>query len=80
MKACSPFSAQRFQFILKEQVFFISANELRTISRARLVAVTPERVRERINVSAAEASNDVITRFITDTIESIDLRRSNNPI
>ena len=38
-----------------------------------MVAVTPEEVRERINVSAAEAPDDVVTRFIVDATETIEL-------
>jgi hypothetical protein len=38
-----------------------------------MVNITPESVRERINVSAAEASDDVVNRFITDATETIEI-------
>jgi hypothetical protein len=38
-----------------------------------LVNVTPESVRERINVSAAECPDDVVNRFITDATETIEI-------
>jgi len=38
-----------------------------------LVAVTPESVRERINVSAAEAPDDVVNRFITAAAVTVGL-------
>jgi hypothetical protein len=38
-----------------------------------LVNVTPESVRERINVSAAECPDDVVNRFITDATETIEV-------
>jgi len=37
-----------------------------------LVAVTPENVRERINVNAAEAPDDVVNRFITDAAVTVE--------
>jgi hypothetical protein len=37
------------------------------------VNVTPESVRERINVSASEAPDDVVNRFITDATETIEV-------
>lgn len=39
----------------------------------RMVNVTPESVRERINVSAAEASDDVVNHFIIDATETIEI-------
>jgi len=38
-----------------------------------LVNVTPESVRERINVSAAECPDDVVERFITDAAKTIEI-------
>jgi hypothetical protein len=38
-----------------------------------MVNVTPESVRERINVSAAEAPDDVVNRFIVDAAETIEV-------
>jgi hypothetical protein len=38
-----------------------------------LVNVTPESVRERINVSAAQAPDDVVNRFIVDATETIEV-------
>jgi len=38
-----------------------------------LVNVTPDSVRERINVSAAECPDDVVNRFITDATETIEI-------
>jgi hypothetical protein len=38
-----------------------------------VVSVTPESVRERINVSAAECPDDVVNRFITDATETIEV-------
>ena len=38
-----------------------------------LVNVTPESVRERINVSAAEAPDDVVNRFITAAAVTVEL-------
>jgi len=38
-----------------------------------LVNITPESVRERINVSAAEAPDDVVNRFITDATETVEI-------
>ena len=38
-----------------------------------MVNVTPESVRERINVSAAECPDDVVNRFITDATETIEV-------
>jgi hypothetical protein len=38
-----------------------------------LVNITPESVRERINVSAAEAPDDIVNHFITDATETIEI-------
>ena len=38
-----------------------------------MVSVTPESVRERINVSAAECPDDVVNRFIIDATETIEV-------
>ena len=38
-----------------------------------MVSVSPESVRERINVSAAECPDDVVNRFITDATETIEV-------
>ena len=38
-----------------------------------MVAVTPDSVRERINVSAAEAPDDVVNRFITAAAVTVGL-------
>jgi hypothetical protein len=38
-----------------------------------VVSITPESVRERINVSAAECPDDVVNRFITDATETIEV-------
>ena len=38
-----------------------------------MVNVTPESVRERINISAAECPDDVVTRFIVDSTETVEL-------
>jgi hypothetical protein len=38
-----------------------------------MVNVTPDSVRERINVSAAEAPDDVVNRFIADAAETIEV-------
>jgi len=38
-----------------------------------VVSITPESVRERINVSAAECPDDVVNRFITDAAETIEV-------
>ena len=38
-----------------------------------MVNVTPDSVRERINVSAAECPDDVVNRFITDATETIEI-------
>jgi len=38
-----------------------------------MVNVTPESVRERINVSAAQAPDDVVNRFVVDACETIEL-------
>jgi len=38
-----------------------------------MVAVTPSEVRERINVSAAEAPDDVVNRFITDAAVTMEV-------
>ena len=38
-----------------------------------MVNITPESVRERINVSAAEAPDDVVNRFITDATETVEI-------
>jgi len=38
-----------------------------------VVSVTPESVRERINVSAAECPDDVVSRFVTDATETIEV-------
>ena len=38
-----------------------------------MVNVTPESVRERINVSAAECPDDVVERFITDAAKTIEI-------
>lgn len=38
-----------------------------------MVSVTPQSVRERINVSAAEAPDDVVNRFIQDAAETIEI-------
>jgi len=38
-----------------------------------LVNVTPDSVRERINVSAAQAPDDVVNRFIQDAAETIEI-------
>lgn len=37
-----------------------------------LVAVTPESVRERINVNAAEAPDDVVNRFTSDAAVTVE--------
>ena len=38
-----------------------------------MVNITPESVRERINVSAAECPDDVVNRFIADATETIEV-------
>jgi len=38
-----------------------------------MVAVTPSEVRERINVSVAEAPDDVVNRFITDAAVTMEV-------
>jgi len=38
-----------------------------------VVSITPESVRERINVSAAECPDDVVSRFVTDATETIEI-------
>jgi len=38
-----------------------------------LVNVTPQSVRERINISAVECPDDVVTRFIVDAAETVML-------
>jgi len=38
-----------------------------------LVNITPDGVRERINVSAAECPDDVVNHFITDATETIEI-------
>jgi len=38
-----------------------------------VVSITPESVRERINVSAAECPDDVVNRFITDATETVEV-------
>ena len=38
-----------------------------------LVNVTPQSVRERINISAVECLDDVVTRFIVDATETVEL-------
>jgi hypothetical protein len=38
-----------------------------------MVNVTPESVRERINVSAADCPDDVVNRFIIDAAKTIEL-------
>jgi len=38
-----------------------------------VVSVTPDSVRERINVSAAECPDDVVSRFVTDATETIEV-------
>lgn len=38
-----------------------------------MVNVTPDSVRERINISAAECPDDIVTRFIVDAAETVML-------
>ena len=38
-----------------------------------MVNITPDGVRERINVSAAECPDDVVNHFITDATETIEI-------
>ena len=38
-----------------------------------MVDVTPDSVRERINISAAECPDAVVTRFIVDATETVEL-------
>jgi hypothetical protein len=52
---------------------FFSGSMCIRVEAQIVVSVTPESVRERINVSAAECPDDVVNRFITDATETIEV-------
>lgn len=52
---------------------FFSGSTCISVEAQIVVSVTPESVRERINVSAAECPDDVVSRFVTDATETIEI-------
>jgi hypothetical protein len=52
---------------------FFSGSMCISVEAQIVVSVTPESVRERINVSAAECPDDVVSRFVTDATETIEI-------
>ena len=52
---------------------FFSGSMCIRVEAQIVVSVTPESVRERINVSAAECPDDVVSRFVTDATETIKI-------
>jgi len=52
---------------------FFSGSVCISVEAQIVVSVTPESVRERINVSAAECPDDVVSRFVTDATETIEI-------
>jgi hypothetical protein len=52
---------------------FFSGSMCISVEAQIVVSVTPESVRERINVSAAECPDDVVSRFVTDATETIEV-------
>jgi hypothetical protein len=52
---------------------FFSGSMCISVEAQIVVSVTPESVRERINVPAAECPDDVVNRFITDATETVEV-------
>lgn len=52
---------------------FFSGSMCISVEAQIVVSITPESVRERINVSAAECPDDVVSRFVTDATETIEI-------
>ena len=53
---------------------FFSGSMCVSVEAQIVVSITPESVRERINVSAAECPDDVVSRFVTDARKRLKSR------